>query len=115
MLSPFTGFGCADMFIRADRHVRVLSYPRTETERFTRSHDLLGLIEQQRDSPLWGQFAASLVEGVYICCSFACGLTVLVGNCVAVCTSENYACLVALVFALQVALNGLAMGLMTMP
>lgn len=44
-------------------HRLVLSYPRTETERFTRSHDLLGLIEQQRDSPLWGQFAAGLLAG----------------------------------------------------
>ncbi|CDI86707.1 DNA topoisomerase III alpha, putative [Eimeria praecox] len=40
-----------------------ISYPRTETERFTRTQDLLGLIEQQRDSPLWGQFAATLLDG----------------------------------------------------
>ncbi|XP_026190545.1 DNA topoisomerase 3-alpha [Cyclospora cayetanensis] len=38
-------------------------YPRTETERFTRSQDLLGLIENQRDSPLWGPFAVELLEG----------------------------------------------------
>ncbi|OEH80669.1 DNA topoisomerase iii [Cyclospora cayetanensis] len=40
-----------------------ISYPRTETERFTRSQDLLGLIENQRDSPLWGPFAVELLEG----------------------------------------------------
>lgn len=43
--------------------LRIRSYPRTETERFTRSQDLLGLIEQQSDNPLWGSFALGLLQG----------------------------------------------------
>ncbi|KAL8440282.1 hypothetical protein Efla_004978 [Eimeria flavescens] len=41
----------------------LISYPRTETERFGRSHDLLNLISQQTESHLWGAFATGLLEG----------------------------------------------------
>ncbi|KAL8272240.1 hypothetical protein Esti_003834 [Eimeria stiedai] len=40
-----------------------ISYPRTETERFTKSQDLKELIKQQEEDPNWGSFASGLLQG----------------------------------------------------
>jgi DNA topoisomerase III len=40
-----------------------ISYPRTETDQFSRDFDLRGLIEKQCQDNIWGQFAQGLVDG----------------------------------------------------
>lgn len=40
----------------------LISYPRTETDRFDRSYDLRDLVAKQVDHPNWGQFASRLLS-----------------------------------------------------
>jgi len=39
-----------------------ISYPRTETDSFSRNMNLKGLIDYQRSHPLWGQYACDLLD-----------------------------------------------------
>jgi len=39
-----------------------ISYPRTETEIYTRTLNLEGLVQTQRQHPMWGNFAVELLE-----------------------------------------------------
>lgn len=40
-----------------------ISYPRTETEKFSPEQDLRTLIHEQRNHPAWGTYAAALLDG----------------------------------------------------
>lgn len=40
-----------------------ISYPRTETEKFSPDQDLRALIHEQRAHPAWGAYAAALLDG----------------------------------------------------
>ncbi|GAM88847.1 hypothetical protein ANO11243_068810 [Dothideomycetidae sp. 11243] len=42
-----------------------ISYPRTETDQFDAGMDLKQLVNKQTQSPAWGQFAQSLIDGGY--------------------------------------------------
>lgn len=40
----------------------IISYPRTETDSFANTFDLKELVNLQRESPQWGQFATNLID-----------------------------------------------------
>ncbi|CAN8068423.1 unnamed protein product [Agarophyton chilense] len=40
----------------------LISYPRTETNRFSRTYDLKGLVQKQANHPVWGSFATRLLS-----------------------------------------------------
>eukprot|EP01083_Nonionella_stella_P051843 137672_1 len=42
-----------------------ISYPRTETDKFKEGTDLMGLIRTQTESPAWGAYAQSLLDGAF--------------------------------------------------
>ncbi|KAJ3276880.1 DNA topoisomerase 3-alpha [Terramyces sp. JEL0728] len=43
----------------------IISYPRTETDVFTDTFDLKGLIQKQSQDPTWGEYAQGLLDGKF--------------------------------------------------
>lgn len=43
-----------------------ISYPRTETQKFSKNQDLKKLIEEQTESEDWGRYAQRLLSGIYM-------------------------------------------------
>ena len=42
-----------------------ISYPRTETDKFSKDFDLRGLIQKQVQDPTWGQYSQNLLNGAF--------------------------------------------------
>ena len=42
-----------------------ISYPRTETDKFSKDFDLQGLIRKQVQDPAWGQYSQGLLDGAF--------------------------------------------------
>ncbi len=43
----------------------LISYPRTETNVFNPSINLLTFIEEQKKSSIWGNYASRLLDGIF--------------------------------------------------
>ena len=42
-----------------------ISYPRTETQKYSRNENLIKFVEEQRESGNWGEYAVSLLESIF--------------------------------------------------